>query len=51
MNEKSYDEGYDSDGQIGPFYDAVKGEGGIEFYEEAIFNPEPVNATADVPTE
>ena len=25
INEKSYEEGYDSEGQIGPFYDAVKG--------------------------
>ena len=51
INEKAYEEGYDSDGQIGPFYDAVKGEGGIEFYEEAIFNPDPNDATADVPSE
>ena len=50
VNEKAYEEGYDSDGQIGPFYDAVKGEGGVEVYDEAIFNPEPNDATTDVPS-
>ena len=45
IREKSYEEGYDSDGQIGPFYDAVKGEGGVEFYEETIFHPDPDDVT------
>ena len=47
INEKSHEEGYDSDGQIGPFYDAVKGEGGVEFYKEAIFHPDPDAVTVD----
>ena len=47
INEKSHEEGYDSDGQIGPFYDAVKGEGGVEFYEGANFHPDPDAVTVD----
>ena len=47
INEKSYKEGYYSDGQIGQFYDAAKGGGGFEFYEEAIFHPDPDAVTVD----
>ena len=47
INEKSYEEGYDSDGQIRPFYDAVKGEGGVEFYKEAILHPDTDAVTND----
>ena len=36
VDENAYEEGYDSDGQLGPFYDAVEGEGGIMYHEDSI---------------
>lgn len=36
VNESAYDDGYDSEGQIGPFFDAVYGEEGDSFFEECI---------------
>ena len=36
INESQFEEGYDSDGQLGPFYDAVRGEEVEGYYEEAI---------------
>ena len=36
IHESQFEEGYDSDGQLGPFYDAVIGEEVEGYYEEAI---------------
>ena len=36
VDESAYEEGYDSDGQLGPFYNAVEGEGGIIYHEDSI---------------
>ena len=34
LNEKSYEKGYDSDGEIGPFFDAVENESRVGVEEE-----------------
>ena len=41
INESSYEDGYDSDGQVGPFYDSVFGIDPITFHEDAILDQEP----------
>jgi hypothetical protein len=47
VNESAYDDGYDSEGQLGPFFDAVHGEEGDGFFEECIGVAEiPENASA-----
>ena len=37
-NEDLYEKGYDSDGGIGPFFDAVVDELDIEYYKEEVIN-------------
>lgn len=34
VNEDAHDLGYDSDGELGPFFDAVENEQAFEYYEE-----------------
>ena len=41
INESSYEDGYDSDSQVGPFYDSVFGINPITFHEDAILDQEP----------
>ena len=36
MNESLYEDGYDSDGQIGPFYDSIFGMEAVKFHEDTI---------------
>jgi hypothetical protein len=51
-NENTYSQGYDSDGEIGPFYDAVSGEKDYSSEEEddddaQIFPPYHIDATPE----
>jgi hypothetical protein len=51
-NENTYSQGYDSDGEIGPFYDAVSGEKDYSSEEEddddaQIFPPDRIDATPE----
>ena len=36
VNESLYEDGYDSDGQIGPFYDSIFGMEAVKFHEDTI---------------
>ena len=36
VNESAYDDGYDSEGQLGPFFDAVHGEEGDVFLRNVL---------------
>jgi len=56
FDEEAHDAGYDSDGQLGPFFDAVSDEAAFEEYEEAgIIDspppPPPINAGANAEAE
>ena len=45
--ERLFNQGYDSDGAQGPFYDAVEGEINIDDYNKDPFDAEPVVTTLD----
>ena len=51
INEVSYEEGYDSDGQLGPFFDGVRGEEGLGFYEEEVQVSDSSNIAPDYVTD
>ena len=51
VNETEYEAGYDSDGQLGPFFDAVRGEEVDGYYEEPITNNNSSEITSDNTTD
>lgn len=51
VNETEYEAGYDSDGQLGPFFDAVRGEEVDGYYEEPITNNNSSESTSDNTTD
>ena len=56
VNEALYEQGYDSDSQLGPLYDNVRGEEGECFFEDTIDcvlmeNNMPNGGTPTIPTD
>ena len=43
VNESLYEDGYDSDGQIGPFYDSVFGMEAVKFNKDTIRSEESIS--------